>query len=130
MKAEKPADAAEAFERIAKGASYVAMIVRARMSEAQDALDRGDFTEAHRRLSEAHTKLHSLMTAQGELGVFNEESRVVRAHQLDEGDTLLNMGRITTKTEDEDEVVSVLLEDGSTKRFHREQELIVQNAAS
>lgn len=70
------------IEQIAKGAGYVTMLTRARIAEALDAFDEGDFANAMNRLDEARNKLSPLVSAQHYLGSFTDEVRVVRAKDL------------------------------------------------
>lgn len=88
------------FEKVAMGGRILANIATARLRDALDAVEAGDFDAAYDRTTEAMAKLGPLVQAQNTIAVM-AEGNVVRARDVSEGMTLAGMGVVTAKETEE-----------------------------
>lgn len=85
----------ERLDKIREGGELAAELAKARMREAVEAIDEGEFVDAARYLHEASVKLDMLAYAQGGLAVLSD-MYIARAEQLSEGDRVKDLGVVVS----------------------------------
>ena len=114
------------LDKIREGAQNLSLMVRRRVPEAMEALDRGEFGKALEHLDEARSALLPLVHAQQQLG-FAAGSYVARACDLEVGMKITGAGPIDAIDKDDHEQGRpVLITIGDTQlQFTGRQQLFV-----